>query len=113
MWHRRFLVLLSLLVLSIPASQAFAQANCTGVAAWNATTLYNPGDKVVYKSHLWTSTISGANIPPDYCIACGWWTDNGACGGATNQPPAVSLTAPANGATFSTGSNITVSANAT
>src|SRR5262249_16733940 len=72
-------------------------ANCTGVADWNATHFYNVGDHAVFKSHLWTALVAGANIPPDYCLACNWWRDEGACGGAANQPPSVSLTAPANG----------------
>jgi chitodextrinase len=103
--------LAGLLLLCASALPARA-ANCVGVADWNATHLYNVGDHAVFKSHLWTALVSGANIPPDYCPACNWWRDEGACGGAANQPPSVSLTAPANGATFNAGSNITVSANA-
>src|SRR5262249_23696209 len=110
----RVLALLGLLVLSLAVPQASAQtANCTGVAAWDATHYYNIGDKAVYKSHLWTALVAGANIPPAYCPSCNWWHGNGAWGtGGVNQAPTVSLSQPANGASFTAGSNITVSANA-
>ncbi|HEX6738896.1 MAG TPA: Ig-like domain-containing protein, partial [Vicinamibacteria bacterium] len=39
------------------------------------------------------------------------WTSTGSCGGG-NTPPTVNITAPASGASFPAGSNITVSANA-
>src|SRR5262245_453846 len=66
---------------ALTAVPAQAQVSCTGVAAWNATTIYNAGDKVTFQGHLFTSTITGANIPPTYCPACGGWVDNGACNG--------------------------------
>jgi len=94
--------------------QAQAQSvSCTGVAAWNAATIYNPGDKLVYQGKLYQAQTSIWNAPPTHCPSCGWYLDLGTCGtGGTNQSPTVSLTAPANNATFTAGSTITVSANA-
>jgi chitinase len=113
MWNRwRAAALLSVLILCLVIAPQAGAATCTGIADWNATHLYNVGDQAVYKTHLWTALVSGANIPPDHCLTCGWWRDEGACGGPVNQPPTVSLTAPANGATFTAGGNITVSASA-
>src|SRR5690606_213049 len=51
--------------------------------------------------------------PPTHCPSCGWYTDLGACGTSTeNQPPSVSLTAPAAGASFNAGAPIAIAANA-
>ncbi|SDQ95929.1 chitinase [Pseudoxanthomonas sp. CF125] len=103
-----------LLAAWIAPTQAQAQSvSCTGVAAWNASTIYNPGDKLVYQGKLYQAQISIWNAPPTHCPSCGWYLDLGTCGtGGTNQSPTVSLTAPANNATFTAGATITVSANA-
>ncbi|HEX7802967.1 MAG TPA: glycosyl hydrolase family 18 protein [Pseudoxanthomonas sp.] len=95
-------------------TQAQAQSvSCTGVAAWNAATIYNPGDKLVYQGKLYQAQVAIWNAPPTHCPSCGWYLDLGTCGtGGTNQSPTVSLTAPANNATFTAGAAITVSANA-
>jgi chitinase len=95
-------------------TQAQAQSvSCTGVAEWNASTIYNPGDKLVYQGKLYQAQIAIWNAPPTHCPSCGWYVDLGTCGtGGTNQSPTVSLTAPANNATFTAGATITVSANA-
>src|SRR5262249_10344100 len=85
---------------------------CTGVAAYSATTIYNPGDKAVYKSQLWHALITIWNTPPDHCPACQYWANDGACGSTTNQPPTVALTAPPNGASVAAGTAITVPATA-
>ncbi len=103
-----------LLAAWIAPTQAQAQSvNCTGVAAWNAATIYNPGDKLVYQGKLYQAQVAIWNAPPTHCPSCGWYLDLGTCGtGGTNQSPTVSLTAPANNATFTAGATITVSANA-
>jgi chitinase len=104
---------LCLVLLAAGMSPAFAQSvSCTGIPAWNASTTYNAGDKMVYQGRLYQATTAIWNTPPNYCPSCGWYQDLGACGTATNTPPTVTLTAPANGATFSAGANITVSASA-
>jgi chitinase len=94
--------------------QAQAQSvSCTGVAEWNAATIYNPGDKLVYQGKLYQAQVAIWNAPPTHCPSCGWYADLGTCGtGGTNQSPTVTLTAPANNATFTAGATITVSANA-
>lgn len=105
-------LLLSLLLLALaPLAQA-QTASCAGVPAWNASTIYNPGDKLVYQNRLYQANIQIWNAPPTHCPSCGWYQDLGACGAGGNQPPTVSLTAPANGASYAAGSNIAVAANA-
>ena len=95
-------------------STAQAQsANCTGVAAWNASTIYNPGDRLVYQGKLYSALIPIWNAAPTYCTSCGWYQDLGTCGtSGGNQPPTTALTAPANNATYSAGASITLSASA-
>ncbi|HYM85795.1 MAG TPA: Ig-like domain-containing protein, partial [Pseudoxanthomonas sp.] len=101
------------LLLAAWISPAQAQSvSCAGIAEWNASTIYNAGSKLVYQGRLYQATITIWNAPPTHCPSCGWYQDLGACGTATNTPPTVALTAPANGATFNAGANITVSANA-
>ncbi len=96
------------------ASPAQAQsANCAGIAEWNASTIYNAGSRLVYQGRLYQATTSIWNAPPTHCPSCGWYQDLGACStGGGNQPPTATLTAPANGAAFSAGASITVSADA-
>ncbi len=106
-------LLLSFLLLFCLAPWAQAQtASCSGVPAWNASTIYNPGDRMVYQNRLYQANIQIWNAPPTHCPSCGWYQDLGACGTGTNQPPTVSLTAPANGASYAAGSNIGIAANA-
>ncbi|WP_328230370.1 MULTISPECIES: glycosyl hydrolase family 18 protein [Lysobacter] len=107
------LLLLAGMLAASSFSTAFAQAACNGVPAWNATTIYNAGDKLTYQSHLYQANIQIWNTPPTHCPSCNYYADLGVCGtGPGNQSPTVSLTAPTNGATYSTGANIAVSANA-
>jgi chitodextrinase len=79
-----------LVCLAVP-SAVRAQVSCTGVPAWNATTTYQPGNRVVYQGSLYESRITGANIPPNYCPACGWWTNLGVCGGGGGDTTAPSV----------------------
>jgi chitinase len=93
-------------------SQA-ATVNCSGVADWNPATIYNPGDKIVYRGSLYQAAVPIWNTPPDHCPACGWYTLLGTCGtGGGGQPPVVSISAPANGASFACGATVTIAANA-
>lgn len=93
---------------------ALAQTvNCTGVAQWSQSAIYNPGDRLVYQNRLYQANIPIWNAPPTHCPSCGWYTDLGACGGGgTNVPPTVQLTAPASGSSFASGASVAVSANA-
>jgi chitodextrinase len=90
---RRLLPLLCLLSVSLVATNAVqAQTvSCTGVAAWNATTIYNPGDRVVYQNALYQVNTQIWNTPPTYCPSCGWYTPLGTCGGTVTDttPPTV------------------------
>jgi chitodextrinase len=107
-WGSLSIVLVAMLV-ARPSAQT---ANCTGVSAWNATTIYNPGDRIVFQGRLYEALIQIWNAPPDYCPSCGWYRLVGTCGSGGNNPPSVTLTSPANGATFAAGATILVSANA-
>ncbi|MGJ4728223.1 glycosyl hydrolase family 18 protein [Luteimonas sp. SDU101] len=113
--HRRTaLATLLLAAACAPALSAQAQtASCAAVPAWNTSTVYNPGDRLVYQNRLYQANIPIWNAPPTHCPSCGWYTDLGACGtGGENQLPSVSLTAPANGANFNAGTPVAISANA-
>src|SRR5690606_6268055 len=113
--HRRIvLATLLLSALCAPALQAQAQsASCASVPAWNPSTIYAPGDRMVHQNRLYQANIPIWNAPPTHCPSCGWYTDLGACGTSTeNQPPSVSLTAPAAGASFNAGAPIAIAANA-
>ncbi|WP_394825873.1 chitinase [Pendulispora albinea] len=105
--------LLALWVVSGLSSDAMAQttANCTGVPAWSGSTIYNAGDKFVYQGSLYQANIQIWNTPPTYCPSCGWYTNLGTCGGGGSSPT-VSISAPANNASFPAGTAITVSADA-
>ncbi|HEY5805626.1 MAG TPA: glycosyl hydrolase family 18 protein [Lysobacter sp.] len=100
-------------LLAIAALPTAHAASCAAIPAWTASTIYNPGDKLVYQNHLYQANIQIWNAPPTHCPTCGWYTDLGTCDtGGTNQPPSASLTAPANGGSYSVGSSIAVTANA-
>ena len=100
-------------LLAIAALPTAHAASCAAIPAWTASTIYNPGDKLVYQNHLYQANIQIWNAPPTHCPTCGWYTDLGTCDtGGTNQPPSASLTAPANGGSYSAGSSIAVTANA-
>ena len=105
--------LLSFAIAAAWSFNAMAQTvSCAGIPAWNASTVYNPGDKMVYQGRLYEANIPIWNAAPTYCTSCGWYKDLGSCGTGGNQSPTIALTAPANGATFNAGANIAVSANA-
>ncbi|MFI9383267.1 chitinase [Kutzneria sp. NPDC052558] len=53
--------------------------SCSGIAAWNATTAYVPGNVVSYNSHKWTSLYWSTGVTPGSAIAWNIWQDNGAC----------------------------------
>ena len=69
----RVLLLLVVLPAALWSGAVGAQsASCAGVAAWNATTIYNAGDKMVYNNHLYQASTemkgevrrSGTTPPP-------------------------------------------------
>ncbi len=107
------LLLTSGLLAAFVAPAQAQSANCAGVAAWNAATIYNVGDRLVYQNKLYAALTPIWNAPPTHCPSCGWYQDLGTCGtGGGNQAPTVALTAPANGASYTAGANITLNANA-
>jgi chitinase len=105
--------LAGLMLFAVADGPALAQtANCTGVAQWSQSAVYNPGDRLVYQNRLYQANIPIWNAPPTHCPSCGWYTDLGACGGGGNNPPTVQVTAPTSGASYAAGANVAVSANA-
>lgn len=82
-------------------------ANCSGVAAWNPSTIYNPVDKLVYQDHLYQANVPIWNAPPTHCPSCGWYSDLGACGTGGGDTTAPSV--PANlAAPSKTSSSVTL-----
>jgi chitinase len=75
------------LLSALAAPSAAQTVNCTGVPNWNATTVYNPGDRVVHNGRLYRAEIPIWNAPPDYCPSCGWYTLLGTCGGGGDTTP--------------------------
>ncbi|MEZ0472355.1 glycosyl hydrolase family 18 protein [Luteimonas salinilitoris] len=116
MYRKHAKLLLCFLLASAWIAPVQAQsASCAGVPAWNAATVYDPGDRLVYENRLYQALVPIWNAPPTHCPSCGWYQDLGACGtgGGENQPPSVSLTAPASGASFTAGGTIALAADAT
>jgi chitodextrinase len=88
------LLLLSGLLCVCLAATAAVQAqtvSCTGVPAWNATTIYNPGNQIVYQNGLYQANIQIWNAAPTYCPSCGWYSFLGTCGGTTTDTTAPSV----------------------
>jgi chitinase len=108
----RAIFVLSFLLSAVFASASASAVSCAGVSAWNASTIYNPGNRMTYNGRLYEALIPIWNAAPNYCPSCGWYRDLGACDGTQNVAPSISLTAPSNGQTFAGGSNITLTANA-
>lgn len=104
---------LAALFLMLTSAYSSAQSvNCTGVPQWNASTIYNPGDRVVFQSSLYEALIPIWNAPPNHCPPCNWYRLLGTCGGGANNAPTAQITSPANGATFAAPANIPISATA-
>lgn len=82
----------SLAFLTVLATAGVAQTvDCEGVAEWNPTTIYQPGDRLVFEGVLYEANVPIWNAPPDYCPACGWYSTVGTCGEPTEDttPPSV------------------------
>lgn len=99
---------------AIPGQLSAYELDCNGVPAWNSSEVYTGGAEVQYngnkyRANYWTQN----NNPEEYSDPYEHWTNLGPCGGGgTNQPPSISLTAPANGATYTEGDNILIQASA-
>jgi chitinase len=104
--------LATLLMMLMSANSLAQTVSCTGVPQWNASTIYNPGDRLVYQGVLYQALIQIWNAPPTHCPSCGWYQHLGTCGGGTNNAPTAQITSPANGATFTAPANIPIAANA-
>lgn len=103
-----------LLVLAWTGNARAQAVSCTGVAEWNSATIYHAGDKLVKSNTLYQANQDIWNAPPDHPSGEAYYDKLGTCdsSGGGNIAPSVALTAPASGASFSEGSAIAVSANA-
>ncbi|MBL6445624.1 T9SS type A sorting domain-containing protein [Fulvivirga sp. 29W222] len=108
-------VLILIFAILMSSGQLLAgELDCNGVSVWSASQVYTGGEEVQYngnkyRANYWTQN----NNPEQYSDPYEHWTNLGPCGGGgTNQPPSVSLTSPANGATYTEGDNIQIQATA-
>lgn len=110
--RKRWLLALALAAAAATTTPALA-ANCTGAPEWNPAVIYLSGTTLQKGGVLYRANQDIWNAPPDHPAGAPYYTNLGACDGSgSNQPPSVSLTSPAAGASFTAGSSITVSANA-
>ena len=89
-----------------------ATVSCTNLESWLASKAYNGGSTVqheqkAYKANWWNQNKN----PAQYANPYQEWTKQGDCEGVVaNQPPQVSLTAPAAGSSHSAGTVVTLRA---
>jgi len=88
---------------------------CDGIAAWSASAVYTQGMQVVYNSKVYTAKWWTQNEQPDTHAGDGqvWGYVRDCNGSGGNNAPAVSITSPANNASFSAPASISIQANAT
>lgn len=112
--RKRWLLALALAAAAATTTPTLAlAANCTGAPEWNPAVIYLSGTTLQKGGVLYRANQDIWNAPPDHPAGAPYYTNLGACDGSgSNQPPSVSLTSPAAGASFTAGSSITVSANA-
>ncbi|WP_332840086.1 glycosyl hydrolase family 18 protein [Stenotrophomonas sp. Iso1] len=112
---------LALLAVSAIAPSLAHAADCEGVKAWAGTTIYQPGHTLQKSGVLYQANQTIWNAPPDHPAGRRYYRNLGRCdapagngngGSGANQAPQINLTSPASGSTFTAGSAITVTANA-
>jgi len=88
--------------------------DCSLIPDWNATTIYSQSNtKVQHLGKVYENRFWSQNDDPALSDQWGPWKFLGDCSGGTgNQPPSVSLTAPANGSQHTEGNIITLAASA-
>ncbi|MFN1530655.1 chitinase C-terminal domain-containing protein [Vibrio jasicida] len=99
------------------AFNSYAAVDCTPLAAWDSSKVYNGGDQVqhensAYKARYWTQ-----NNNPAQSGQWGEWENLGACDGGpidppVNEVPTVSLTSPSASASITAGDVVTLAADA-
>ncbi|MGI9946284.1 chitinase C-terminal domain-containing protein [Vibrio hyugaensis] len=99
------------------AFNSYAAVDCTPLAAWDSSKIYNGGDQVqheniAYKARYWTQ-----NNNPAQSGQWGEWENLGACDGGpidppVNEVPTVSLTSPSASASITAGDVVTLAADA-
>jgi len=88
---------------------------CDGIAAWSASAVYTQGMQVVYNSKVYTAKWWTQNEQPDTHAGDGqvWGYVRDCNGGGNNSLPSVSITSPANNASFAAPASISIQASAT
>jgi chitodextrinase len=84
---------------------------CDGIAAWSASAVYTNGMQVVYNNKVYSARWWTQNEQPDTHTGDGQvWAYVRDCngGGGGNNAPAVSITSPANNASFSAPASISI-----
>ncbi|WP_104024652.1 chitinase C-terminal domain-containing protein [Vibrio hyugaensis] len=99
------------------AFNSYAAVDCTPLAAWDSSKVYNGGDQVqhensAYKARYWTQ-----NNNPAQSGQWGEWENLGACDSGpidppVNEVPTVSLTSPSASASITAGDVVTLAADA-
>ncbi len=120
-WHVAitvfFLMITTQQLLAIPVAESKrTSSNITMVCtapAWISNEIYTRGDRVSYQgveyeAYHWTQNQNPASNNSQW----GPWVVIGSCDGGENTAPSVSITSPQNGASFTTGNTIAVTANA-
>lgn len=97
----------------------YAQTDCTNLPTWSSSAVYNGGDQVqyqdiAYEAKWWTQNENPASNSAQWDVwkVLGNCSGGGGGGGTTNTPPNGSITSPAEGASFTSGNAISISANA-
>jgi chitinase len=88
--------------------------DCSGIPAWNATTPYNGGAQVVYNNKVYQAKWWTQGNQPDINTGDGkpWAYVRDCGGGGGNTAPTVSITAPANNASFTAPATVNIQATA-
>jgi chitinase len=88
---------------------------CDGIAPWSATAVYTSSQQVVYNGKVYSANWWTQGNQPDINSGAGQvWAYVRDCGGTNpgNQAPAVSISSPASGASFTAPATVTIQATA-
>ena len=88
---------------------------CNGIAAWSATAVYTNGMQVVYNSKVYQAKWWTQNEQPDINTGDGkvWQYVSDCSGSGNNGAPSISISSPANNASFAAPASISIQATAT
>lgn len=113
--NKRIFPLSTLTVSCLMAFNSYAAVDCSAMPNWDAATAYGGGAQVqhnntAYQANYWTQNNDPSTHSGDYAQ---WQVVDTCSGGVVvNDPPSVSLTAPAANSEFNVGDAVTFTANA-